>query len=180
VQQRLAILSQRAFSLLEVMTAIMVIAILAMMSIEAFSSLGAKAERANCQQNLKSLYVAASAHTTDHSRWPQIGMTDPQDPEFALAWIEALRPYGIAAVNWVCPTTQHALGNIDYKRYPRVDYFGTPFDDSPRSPFLYPTHPWFLERGDVHGDGNMAVFGNGQIRSLNEVLRESRNSSSAP
>jgi type II secretory pathway pseudopilin PulG len=160
---------------MELLTVMVIMGILFVLIIDGYTSLRAKAERAACQNNLRGLHVAASGYVTDHNSWPQIPTTDLKNPEYALAWIAAFKPYGLAPINWICPSVQHALGNMNYNVYPRLDYFGTPFDSSPRAPFLYPTHPWFTERGDMHGDGNLVVFANGSVRSLKEVVRETQN-----
>ena len=41
----------------------------------------------------------------------------------------------------------------------------------PRTPFKWPTHPWFVERGDVHGDGQLVIFTNSEVKSLKEIFR---------
>ncbi len=166
------------------MTVIIVIAILAAMLIPVFEQLKSRAERAACMNNLKSLYVAADASLQSQGRWPQVDpkLIKDDSKEYARQWQEALQPYGIGLKNWICPTVQRVTGNTDYIKPDnlRVDYIATPFDDSPITPRKYPTHPWFVERGDVHGDGNLVVFTNGQIKSLAEIVRDSGGLHPAP
>lgn len=161
---------------MEVMTTIVVISILCLMAYQSFTVIQAKAERSRCESNLRSLYTAAASYVTDQGSWPQIPVDDLDDPAFALAWIDAFTPYKIGRVNWICPSVQKALGNPSYEgnNDVRIDYIPTPFEEGPHTPYQWPTHPWFLERGDVHGDGNLIMFTNGRIRSLTEVKKDSK------
>lgn len=165
---------QRGFTLLELMTVIVVIGILITMLVPTFRALQAKAERANCAANLRSLYVGATSYLQQHQHWPQIATTDIRKPSYAKAWVAALRPYGLSEKNWVCPTIQRELREPDLTKpgQERIDYMATPFDDNPRTPHKYPTHPWFAERGNMHGEGNLVIFANGQVKSLNDVLKD--------
>lgn len=174
-------LRRHAFTLMEVLTAIIVISILCLMLVTSFGFLRAKAERGGCVRNLQGLYAAATSYVTDNGSWPQISTIDIEAPEFSKAWIEAFRPYGIGRPNWVCATVQTAMGNPpNDPNEPRIDYFGTGFDDKPSSPWKWPTHPWFVERGDVHGDGNLIILTNGQVRSLSEMTKGARRNVAAP
>jgi type II secretory pathway pseudopilin PulG len=161
-----------AFTLLEVVAVLMVIGILAVMLIPAYSTVRMRAQRVSCVSNLKNLYVAANAHTQDRQSWPQIPTTNLQSPGYANGWIEALRPYGIGPKNWVCPTVQDLLrGNAPASR---IDYLAMPFAATATAPYRYPTHPWFVERADVHGDGQMLILASGEIYSSREVARDAR------
>ncbi len=162
-----------AFTLLELMTVIVIVAILITMLVPALRGLQGKAEMQNCVGNLKSLYAAGASYVTDQGHWPQIETKDAQRPTYALAWIAAFRPYKIEPVNWICPTVQRQLRGPDFlsPENARVDYLATPFDSSPRTAFKWPTHPWFMERGDVHGDGQLIIFANSEVKTLKEVFR---------
>lgn len=160
------------FTLLELLTVVVIAFILLTMLLPVFQRLQGKAERQNCVGNLKSLYVAASSYVQDQGHWPQIETKNIQRSGYALAWIEAFKPYGIAPVNWLCPTVQRQLRDPDYMKpaNARVDYLATPFDSGPRTPFKWPTQPWFVERGDVHGDGQLVIFTNAEVKSLKEII----------
>jgi prepilin-type N-terminal cleavage/methylation domain-containing protein len=165
--------SRAAFTLLELMTVLVIIAILVTMLMPVFGSLKGKAELQSCVGNLKGLYTAASSYVQDQGHWPQIETKDVQRKDYARAWREAFRPYGIGPINWVCPTVQRQLRNPDIVKDSdaRIDYLATPFDAGPRTPYKWPTHPWFMERGDVHGDGQLIIFTNSEVRTLKEVFR---------
>lgn len=168
-------MNRRGFTLLELLSAIVVLAILVTLLLPAAEGLRGKAERAGCNSNLRGLYAAANAYMQDKQQWPQVSMKEIRSPSFALAWIKAFEPYQITRKNWVCPGIQRQMKNPDLydDKNARVDYTGTPFGTNSRAPFRWPTHPWFIERGDMHGDGNLILFTNGSIKSLTEVRRDS-------
>jgi hypothetical protein len=60
--------------------------------------------------------------------------------------------------------------NISTKEDTRVDYLAMPFDANRATPFKWSTHPWFVERGNVHGNGNLIIFTNGAIRESNDFF----------
>lgn len=154
---------------MELMTVIVVVCILSVMALAAVAGLQGKAERGRCINNLQGLYAAGVSYVTDQGMWPQIPANDVEDPAFARAWMTAFKPYNIGSPNWKCATVQKLMGNPpDDPNYPAIDYIPTSFDSKPGSPWLYSTHPWFIERSDAHGSGNLIILTNGQIRTLNE------------
>ncbi len=173
----LKIRSQRClsgFTLLELLTVMVVIGILACLLIPGFSAFRSRAQRMACSTNLQSLYGAANLYTQEHGRWPQVQTKDIHGPAYIQGWIAALQPYGLTQINWVCPSVQNMMMSPDLSKpgNARLDYFATPFDDSERGAYRWPTQPWFVERGDVHGDGNLVIFTNGQITSLQELAKQ--------
>ena len=161
-------------TLLEIATVIVVIAILITMIVPVVRGVLGKAERANCATNLKNLYVGGASYLQDRGEWPQIPAKDIRSPGYALMWIRAFEPYGFGRINWLCPSVQRQLKNPDYKqdKNARIDYLATPFGPNPILPHKWPTQPWFVERGDVHGDGQLVIFANGQVKSLTEIIRD--------
>lgn len=154
----------------------LIIALLATMVVPMMGSMRSRAQRANCVNNLRGIYAAASSYLDSNQQWPQVApnliQSDP--PEYARQWNAALKPFGLAPTNWVCPTIQHGLGNPDLasREGARVDYLATPFDANPVLPRKYPRQPWFIERGDVHGDGNLLILASGTVKSLSEIVGE--------
>ena len=165
-------------TLLELMTVLIVIAILAVMLAPLVPNLQARAQKAKCLGNLRSLHVAANLYVQDNQHWPQISGNGTQDATVAKAWIAALNPYGLSQVNWVCPTIQQALRSPDLSQPDnvRVDYMAMPFGTKPRSPFQHPRQPWFIEAGDVHGNGQEVVFPDGHIEEAGDIIRSARGS----
>lgn len=163
-----------AFTLLEVSIAIVIIAILTVLAIPVISKFRARAQRAQCSANLKNLYIATDLYLQENGSWPQIarGGPDAAPEEFANAWITALAPFGPTRKTWICPTIQNLMENPDYTTAAenRIDYIATPFDDKPATPHRWPRQPWFAERGDVHGHGNLIIFTDGSIGDLNTLL----------
>jgi prepilin-type N-terminal cleavage/methylation domain-containing protein len=144
----------RGFTLMELVTVILIIAILAAMIIPAFAYMRSRAERTKCITNLKSLYVAAAAYVLDTGHWPQIDATSLNKPEYPDTWVKTFERYNLSEQNWVCPSVQRLLKNPDLTKREtrRVDYIAT----------------------DMHGDGPLLIFASGQVKSLREVLRDSQ------
>jgi prepilin-type N-terminal cleavage/methylation domain-containing protein len=165
--------SVRGFTLMELMTVIVVILILPVIVLQVTGTIKDKAERANCTSNLRNLYTGASSYLQDHQEWPQI-RESPNSTEYAQKWLAALTKYGITERNWLCPSVQRQMKNsqpltgTDF----RADYFATPFNNKPSTPYRWSTQPWFVERGNVHGDGNLMIFASGQVKSLKETIRD--------
>jgi prepilin-type N-terminal cleavage/methylation domain-containing protein len=165
-------------TLLEVLTVIVVIAILATMLLPAFSGIISQMERSRCTANLRALYMATAIYVQDHRQWPQIPVYEDagsSNNEYDLAWIAALKPYKISEKVWHCPTVEKVIelqqplpsGEV---RKERIDYFATPFDDKEVTPHRWPTQPWFIERGAVHGAGNLIIFTDGSVSGMDELL----------
>lgn len=163
-----------AFTLMELMTVIVILGILVTMVFGVMADMQYRADRASCVANLKSLYTGAAVYLQQQGQWPQI---DPQlvsgdDKAYANAWINALATSGVARTNWICPSVQRLMHSPDITQPDnvRVDYIATPFDTKEMTPYRWPKQPWFVERGSVHGGGNLIIWTNGQIVSLKEAL----------
>ncbi len=165
----------RAFSLLELAVAIVIIGVLAVLSVPLISKLRARAQRVECSNNLKNLAVAAELYLQQNGVWPQIPVGSSSSPPevTAQAWIDALAPFGPVRKTWICPTIQNLLHNPDYSTpaTARIDYVATPFDDKPGTPHEWARQPWFIETGDVHGSGNLIIFTDGSISDLKTVVQ---------
>ncbi len=158
---------------MEVATAIAVICILAVLSFPVFNSARSHVERVNCSNNLHQLYVGASAYYQEYRHWPQVDPTLVYAANHAYdeAWIEAYLPFGIPRQTWICPTIQRELGNPDFTQpqHYRTDYIAMPYDSKPMTPTTWPSAPWFAERGNVHGTGNLVILGNGSVTDLDTL-----------
>lgn len=166
--------TRRGFTLVELLVAIGVIAILALILIPVIAGMRERAQRAQCMANLKSLAVGANLFVQQNGSWPQIAPPSEGDPDntFVKAWITALAPFGVTAKSWICPTIEQSLGNPNYTQAgnERIDYIATQFDDKPTTSHEWPRQPWFIETGDVHGNGNLIIFTDGSISDLKTVL----------
>src|SRR3954464_2082190 len=108
----------RGITLLEVLTAIVIIGILVVLLLPLLATIQSRAQRAQCMSNLRSLYVAGESFLQQNNVWPQIPVatddSDAADQEHAKAWIAALKPFGPTEKSWICPTMQKLMQNPDY------------------------------------------------------------------
>lgn len=166
-----------AFTLLELLTAILIAAILMLMLAQSMGGFQGRADLSLCITNLRSLYVGASASLQEQGEWPQI---DPRSmlggsSVYATQWHDALKKYGISPQIWICPTVQRQLGfpDVTKSEHRRTDYIATPFDTRPNTPYLWPNQPWFVEKAACHPGGNLMIFADGQAMPMKEALRRS-------
>ena len=167
------------FSFLQLLIAIAIIAILAVLVAGAVGGLRRRANRVQCMANLKSLHAACELYRQQKEQWPQVMVdtsADDSAQQYAQQWIAALEPFGVTRKTWICPETQQLLGNPDYTHPDliRVDYFAMPFDDKPTTPHEWPRHPWFVERDSAHGQGQLIIFADGSISDLGSVIKEAQ------
>ena len=155
------------------MTALVVISILAVVLAPVFPSLQARAQKAKCIGNLRSLQVAANLYVQDNQHWPQISGNGSKDTAVAQSWIAALNPYGLSQINWVCPTIQQALHSPDLSKPAnvRVDYLAMPFGTKPTAPFQHSRQPWFIEAANAHGNGQQIIFPDGHTEEAYDIIR---------
>lgn len=162
---------KRGFTVLELCTVVAIIAILAVLVLGAAGAMRSRARREQCMANLKSLYLGTELYLQQNNEWPQIQVKDDEQA-FAQAWIAALQPFDVPLKTWICPEIQQLLGNPDYLQpeNARIDYFPMPFDNKPLTPHEWPTQPWFIERGNLHGKGCLIIFTDGSIVGSDEIF----------
>ncbi len=157
------------------MTVIVIIGILVVLLFPALNMVRSHTDKVRCSENLRQLYLGANSYIHQNGHWPQISTAlikgNLQTHAYDKAWIDALTPFGIPRAVWICPTVQRGLGGPDYTKpeNTRIDYIAMPFDDKQMTPFRWPTSPWFAEKGDVHGNGNLIIFTDGSIKAAKEV-----------
>ncbi len=163
----------RGFTILELMIVLVIIAILATLLIPVYGHLREHAQKVACISNLRSLYVGADVYVQREGHWPQIYLSQyGTNQDYANAWVAALEPCGISRKTWICPTIEQSLGSPDYltPERARIDYISTGFDDKAGSPHQWPRQPWFIESGNVHGNGNLIIFTDGSVDEANNVV----------
>lgn len=164
------------FTLTELVVVIGIVAVLAGLLFPAASAVRGRAQRVQCTNNLRNLYIATNLYVQQNGSWPQISMGGGGGtgfPDYARAWIAALGPFGPTQQTWICPTMQALLGNPDLRQPDnvRVDYYAMAFDEKPTSPYEWPRQPWFIETADVHGNGNQIIFTDGSVSDLKTVIK---------
>jgi prepilin-type N-terminal cleavage/methylation domain-containing protein len=167
--------SSGGLTLIELLAVIVIVAILSLLLLPAGSQVLKRVERARCSANLRNLTVGAAAYLQEHKHWPQISPTAGDFRPYAKEWVKTLQPYGIPHETWICPTIQKILGGPDYKSDDdfRIDYYSTPFDSKELTPYLLKGQPWFVEKGGLHGRGNLVVFSDGSIKDLEDFAPKS-------
>ena len=172
----------RGVTLLELVTVILVILILGVILLPVYSAVQRRTDKAACLANLRSLHTAANLYLQEHHMWPQVKSEGVEPEDFATTWVATLKPYGLSEINWVCPTIQRELQNPDLTVHDnaRIDYRAMPFDTNPQTPFRW-SMPWFVESGDMHGNGNLMIFPDGHEQELGdfkEMMKGSKGGSS--
>ena len=162
----------RGFTLLELLVVIAIIAILAALLYPAFNWYRVRAQKIACQENLKGLYVAASAYVNSNGdRWPQVKYDATKQQKYAEDWMDVLSPFGIARKNFICPVVQVKLKNPNFLEPDnhRTDYIGGVFSDKPGNCRKWPKQPWFVERQDSHESGNLMILADGSLLDLTQA-----------
>lgn len=164
----------RAFTLLELLIVIVIVAILGTMLIPVYVGMRKRAQRVQCVANLHNLYLAADVFLQHNGSWPQIARSKSESglEDFTNAWINALAPFGPTRKTWICPTVQEILQSPDYlqPQNARLDYFPMSFDDKPTTPHQWPRQPWFIESANVHGHGNLIIFTDGSVGESDDLI----------
>ena len=164
----------RGFTILEVLAAVLIIAILAVLVAPNYNSWLAKAAQARCMANMRSIHIGLGAYLNDNKDiWPQ-GPSLLEGKPWAEFWIRTLQPQGITQRTWECPAIYRMLGNPprDQITSESVHYVPTMFDNIPGTARRWPTQPWLVERADAHGNGALICFTDGSIKPFNKVLAE--------
>lgn len=166
------------FTILEVCTVMVIVLILVVLLFPAYQGLVARAGRAACTSNLRGLHVAADSYLQDHHTWPQIPVSGSSEQQFASAWIAAFRPYNLDFNSWVCPIIQKQAGHPDLANPEnvRIDYIASPFKAGQQYPYKWPNQPWFIEKANAHGAGNLIIFPDGRVEDANTVLARAKHS----
>jgi len=167
--------SLKGFTLLELASAILIIMILVTLLVPAYEQVRMRTDKVNCMNNLRQLYVGANSYVQEHGSWPQVNpallsATDNNAyNDYYEAWVQDFLPFGIGRGTWICPTVERDLGGPDYTQPAnyRTDYIAMPFDNKHITPYKWPFYPWFIERGNVHGNGNLFIQSNGAVNEVN-------------
>jgi len=163
--------ARSAFTLIEVLAAMLVIAILATLVIGNYDRIVLTAQQAICASRMRSIHTALNLYLQDNKDiWPQAPEIQ-QEKQWEDFWLKTLTPFGISEKSWQCPTIQ-SLVRRGGDEATRVHYAPSTFDDTPGIARRWPTQPWLIERADVHGQGPLICFPDGSIKPMRRVLYE--------
>jgi len=123
--------NSRAFSLVELIVTIAIIALLASLLLPTFDNMRKRSESTVCANNLQQIGLAVMQKTQDNNNtYPKIE-GDPSDPAYApedgaLSLLDTLRPYGITERTLRCPAdvrgaNYYGSKGTSYDWFPLID-----------------------------------------------------------
>jgi len=160
---------KNAFTLVELLIVIVILGILFSLIVPAARQFLPKAEQIICISHLRNLWNAFSPCATDPSGWPQLPKDiKPGTIDEQKWWIDfSVSNLGLAKKNWICPTiARGARGAKKTDTQFLINYLPTLFDSLPGTPNKWPAMPWFIEVGNVHGEGNLSIRSDGTVIPL--------------
>ncbi|MEI6073590.1 MAG: type II secretion system protein [Verrucomicrobiae bacterium] len=158
---------QTAFTLLELLICLAIIAALVAIVIPVGQGMIKRAESVACMNNMRNLIPILNSYVQDKGQWPQ----EPDSSDEAAHedfWITELLPYGATEKAWQCPTIRRLVSSKDKDGRPRLHYTPTLFDSNPVTPYKWTTQPWFVEIGNAHGRGAYICFPDGSIKTMDD------------
>jgi len=162
-----------AFTLIEALVVVAIIAVLATIGIVAWQPLIARAEGSKCLSNMRSLHTSLAAYVQDVGHWPQEPNVEDLNADMdADWWIREMTPYGATEVVWMCPTIKRAQRSEPEKDRCRIHYTPGIFGPQPLDPYKFSTQPWLVEIFGMHGRGPNICFPDGSIRALDDILKK--------
>jgi prepilin-type N-terminal cleavage/methylation domain-containing protein len=162
----------KGWSLIEVLVAAAIIALLITLSFPAFAFVKAKMNFAACVGNLRAIHAGLSLHLQDHAMvWPQppqeaLESEDEREDQLSIWWFEALKPYSVTRKTWLCPGDRdgNELDQEDMSTF-LASYGVTLFDETPNNAYRW-FQPWVIESGQNHGKGQgpNLIMPDGEVR----------------
>ena len=155
--------NQRAFTILEILAVVAILAVLMGLTFPAIEKIRPMAERVVCVNKLKNLRVAFGGYATEG--WPQIPVGIALGSMAEQQWWldKTQEELGLSKSAWQCPTLRRKFASAPEKDRPLIHYLPTPFSKEPNRANKSPQMPWFIEIGDAHGRGNHIVRQNGTV-----------------
>ena len=166
--------SRRAFTILEVLAAVFILAILAALLLPNAATFTDRARETQCMANMRSIHLGLTSYLSDHGRiWPQ-GPSPAIEAPWSEFWLKTLEPYHVRAETWRCPGITAMIKKEDSSSSanPPLHYLPTMFDDQPGTAYRWATQPWLIERVNAHGRGVLICFPDGSVKPLSKVLAE--------
>lgn len=163
-----------AFTLLEVIAAIIILAVLATLSIPQLQRYKDNAGLVVCTANMRAINLGLRGYLLEHRDvWPQ-GPAVTEARAWEDFWLKSAREYGVQDRQWRCPTINSSLAarGIPEDERPKVHYLPTMFTAEPGIADRWATQPWLIERSAVHGHGPLIGFPDGSVRHFEMVLAQ--------
>jgi type II secretory pathway pseudopilin PulG len=160
----------RAFTILEVLAALLIVIILAALLVPNYRYFLAKAQEAVCVSRLRNIHTGLALYLDDHALvWPQ--GPQPESQGWAAFWVQTLEPYKVTQKYWECPTIRKIFRERGEKSF-TLHYVPSLFPPTPKIAYRWPTQPWLIEIADAHGRGPLICFPDGSIKPFSKVLAE--------
>jgi len=157
-----------AFTLIELLLTIVVIAILGAVAIPGYKTYIRKAEKAVCLSQMRVIHVALDSHILDKNYWPQ--MPDEffygDETEYWKWWMLTLEDYGAGETFWLCPSDKVRRESKDEYN---GSYMPAKFDAHHFTPYRWVGQPWLIERGNFHKKGAHIMLPDGSIHSSSDA-----------
>ncbi len=161
----------KAFTLLEVVVAAAIIAILAVIIFKVSGPLIQSATKAKCVANMKSLHTAFSSYVQESGVWPQVHPSDDADPSVVEEmWLKTMDPYLSTRKVWLCPVLERAKLKSSSGTLLKMHYIPTQFDAKPNTAYKWPAMPWLIEVADAHNEGPLILFADGSVKGLRQIM----------
>lgn len=162
--------SQAGFTILEILVAVVILAILVALAAISYEPFIARSYGARCLANMRTIHVGLANSLHDNAMWPQQPETETEDVVDEDWWIKQLQPYGVTPKSWLCPAIARLGEKESNPESPKVHYIPSDFDNQMFSPYRYPTQPWLIEIASVHSDGPNVSFPDGSIRGIYDIM----------
>ena len=162
------------FTLLEVLAASAILAILALVLLPNARDFIFRAGEVGCIANMRAVTVGLHAYVQDHQQvWPQGPSLNDEGP-WEVFWLSVLKPYSIESKTWQCPAFNSALAakGVPVGERPKIHYVPTMFPATPGIATRWATQPWLIERSSMHKKGPHICWPDGSVKSFDKVLAE--------
>jgi len=160
-----------AFTLIEVLAVLAVIAILIAFVVPNYRPLLERAQGVICASHMRSIRLAMDNYLNDHQQiWPQ-GPSPQEGRVWSDFWLATLAPYGITPSTWQCPTIRGSMDEAAVEEQP-LHYMPAMFDATPGIARRWATQPWLVEIANAHGQGALVCFPDGSVKSFKQILSE--------
>ena len=173
--------SRRAWTLLEIMIVVVIIALLCLGAWRAYSIYRDRGEFAACKIRIANFGKGLQSYILDQGQWPQEDVLQqdgkaPDEDQLWDWWYKQLKPHGIGPDDWYCPTDiairdkerkmEEEKGDSSRSKYENRNpsYIPAKFGQGPAAPYEVANHPWAIERTG-HRQGMNKVMPNGSVQT---------------